>query len=72
MTDEPRPIRQISGNFEKFQAGWAESLKYLTIWLQSSGGTAPLLSTGKKGTAAGLCPVNQQLREIRSRYGVMR
>jgi hypothetical protein len=27
LTDEARPVRQISGNFAKFQAGWAESLK---------------------------------------------
>jgi hypothetical protein len=35
MTGETRSIRQISGNFEKFQAGGAESLKYLTVCLQS-------------------------------------
>jgi len=37
MTDETRPIRQISGNFEKFQAGRAESLKYFTICLPNLG-----------------------------------
>jgi hypothetical protein len=35
MTDETRPIRQISANFERFQARRTESLKYLTICLQS-------------------------------------